>query len=252
MNSYLQFDKTILHDNKLTCQERMVYAIICSYETIKGFKTSKGLIAKEIGKGYKTTQKILSRLRELGLVSLKKIREGSKYIYYYVSKAFESKLEVKEVKEEIKEVKETVVAPKDSDNNTPLEGQVHISEFVEGEILEVEKEATKEGLNADLGTIREAIEIADNYDKKITNRTKFILGTIRNLLTNKKTSKANPNFKKQKSLTCHNFSQREYDWESLESELLGYGLEDSVTELENVETNNDIPQLPSFIGSALK
>ncbi|WP_415293145.1 helix-turn-helix domain-containing protein (plasmid) [Clostridium perfringens] len=252
MNSYLQFDKTILHDNTLTCQERMVYAIICSYETIKGFKTSKGLIAKEIGKGYKTTQKILSRLRELGLVSLKKIREGSKYIYYYVSKAFESKLEVKEVKEEIKEVKETVVAPKDSDGNAPINGQVHINEFVEGEILEVEKEATKEGLNADLGTIREAIEVADNYDKKITNRTKFILGTIRNLLTNKKTNKANPNFKKQKSLTCHNFSQREYDWESLESELLGYGLEDSVTELENVETNNDIPQLPSFIGSALK
>ena len=248
MNSYLQFDKTILHDNTLTCQERMVYAIICSYETIKGFKTSKGLIAKEIGKGYKTTQKILSRLRELGLVSLKKIREGSKYIYYYISKAFESKIEAQEeVKEEVKKE----VAPKDSDNNTPLEGQVHISEFVEGEVLEVEKEATKEGLNADLEVIRKAIEVANNYDKKITNRTKFILGTIRNLLTNKKTSKSNPNFKKQKSLTCHNFSQREYDWDSLENELLGYGLNDSVSELENVEVNKDIPQLPSFIGSAL-
>ncbi|PWW83892.1 hypothetical protein CYK87_12105 [Clostridium perfringens] len=122
---------------------------------------------------------------------------------------------------------------------------MHISEFVEGEILEVEKEATKEGLNADLGIIREAIEVANNYDKKINNRTKFILGTIRNLLTNTKTNKANQNFKKQKSLNCHNFSEREYDWEYLECELLGYGLNDSVNELDSV------PQLPSFIGSSL-
>lgn len=172
--------------------------------------------------------------------------ERVSWIFFYYSLVEQNEVKKEQQKEEApkKEAKKEV-APKDSDNNTPLEGQVHISEFVEGEILEVEKEATKEGLNVDLETIREAIEIADNYDKKVTNRTKFILGTIRNLISNKKTSKANPNFKKSKKLSCHNFSQREYDWESLECELLGYGLGDSVNELDRV------PQLPSFIGSSL-
>ena len=250
LKGFTIIDNSIIHDKSLKSNEKEIFNIIRSMETIPNFRVSKGLISKEIQRSYRTTQNILSSLREKGLVILRKVREGKKWIYYYVTKFFEEAQEEapkKETKKEVapkKEVKEEVVA-KDSDNNEPIQGQIHISEFVEGEVLEVEKEATKEGLNADLEVIRKAIEVADNYDKKITNRTKFILGTIRNLLTNKKTSKSNPNFKKQKSLSCHNFSQREYDWDSLENELLGYGLNDSVNELDSV------PQLPSFIGSDL-
>lgn len=242
---FTKIDNSIITSEILSNNAKLIYMQIKYYSTIPNFKLCKITLKKVCNLGEKLFLKAIKELKSLGIIEQRNDRKGKLNFFYY-SLVEQNEVKKEQQKEEApkKEAKKEV-APKDSDNNTPLEGQVHISEFVEGEILEVEKEATKEGLNVDLETIREAIEIADNYDKKVTNRTKFILGTIRNLISNKKTSKANPNFKKSKKLSCHNFSQREYDWESLECELLGYGLEDSVNELDRV------PQLPSFIGSSL-
>ncbi|EPB8146243.1 hypothetical protein ACOT5C_10580 [Clostridium perfringens] len=242
---FTKIDNSIITSEILSNNSKLIYMQIKYYSTIPNFKLCKITLKKVCNLGEKLFLKAIKELKTLGIIEQRNDRKGKQNFFYYAL-VEQNEVKKEQQKEEApkKEAKKEV-APKDSDNNTPLEGQMHISEFVEGEILEVEKEATKEGLNADLGIIREAIEVANNYDKKINNRTKFILGTIRNLLTNTKTNKANQNFKKQKSLNCHNFSEREYDWESLECELLGYGLNDRVNELDSV------PQLPSFIGSSL-
>ena len=236
-------DNSIIHDKNLKCNEKEVFNIIRSLETIPNFKTSKGLISKEIQKSYRTTQNILSSLREKGLVFLKRVRDGKRWVYYYVTKFFE---EVEEAPKKVaKKVAKKEVAPK---VETQLDGQIELEEAMESvkndDIDTIANKCIDEGLNATREQMEEALQITNEKSPK--NPIAYTLGVLRNMVQNRK-SNVNQGFKK--SLSHMNFSQREYDnWNELEEALLyGVDMEDSVS----VETNNDIPQLPSFIGSNL-
>ena len=108
------------------------------------------------------------------------------------------------------------------------------------DIENIANKCVEEGINATREQMEEALNITNEKSPK--NPIAYTLGVLKNMVQNRK-SNVNQGFKK--SLSHMNFSQREYDWNELENELLGYGLEDSVNELDSV------PQLPSFIGSSL-
>ncbi|MGU8731789.1 hypothetical protein ACV3SI_09715 [Clostridium perfringens] len=236
---FTKVDNSIITSEMLSNNAKLIYIQIKYYSTIPNFKLCKITLKKVCNLGEKLFLKAIKELKSLGLVEQRNDRKGKQNFFYY---ALVEQNEVK--KEQPKKVDEYK-------DNEILEGQIEIDEAMESvkndDIDTISTKCVEEGLNVSKEEIEKALNITNEKSPK--NPIAYTLGVLRNMINNRK-SNINQGFKK--SLSHMNFSQREYDWESLESELLGYGLEDSVTELENVETNNDIPQLPSFIGSALK
>ncbi|MDM0545866.1 hypothetical protein QTG99_10745 [Clostridium perfringens] len=229
---FTKVDNSIITSEMLSNNAKLIYIQIKYYSTIPNFKLCKITLKKVCNLGEKLFLKAIKELKSLGLVEQRNDRKGKQNFFYY---ALVEQNEVK--KEQPKKVDEYK-------DNEILEGQIEIDEAMESvkndDIENIANKCVEEGINATREQMEEALNITNEKSPK--NPIAYTLGVLRNMVQNRK-SNTNQGFKK--GLACHNFSQREYDWESLESELLGYGLEDSVNELDSV------PQLPSFIGSSL-
>lgn len=112
-----------------------------------------------------------------------------------------------------------VEAPKDSNGNTPIKGQVHFTEVALEEASEVEvKTDVKKVMEATDCTIEKAEEVLEyavtcNKNNPIGFAIKAIEGNWK--LENKETNGINPR-------SFNNFEGRKYDYDKLESMLLGY------------------------------
>ncbi|MDK0953142.1 hypothetical protein P5F47_06250 [Clostridium perfringens] len=237
---FTKIDNSIITSEILSNNAKLIYMQIKYYSTIPNFKICKITLKRVSNLGEKLFLKAIKELKTLGIIEQRNDRKGKQNFFYYAL------VEQNEVKEEApkkvtKKVAKKEVAPK---VENVIDGQIEIEEAMESvkndDIDTIANKCIDEGLNATREQMEEALQITDAKSPK--NPIAYTLGVLRNMVQNKK-SNVNQGFKK--GLTCHNFSQREYDWNELENELLGYGLEDSVNELDSV------PQLPSFIGSNL-
>lgn len=231
---FTKIDNSIITSEILSNNAKLIYMQIKYYSTIPNFKLCKITLKKVCNLGEKLFLKAIKELKSLGIIEQRNDRKGKQNFFYY------SLVEQNEVKKETKKE----VAPKKEE---VLNGQIELEEAMESvkndDIDTIANKCVDEGINATREQMEEALNITNAKSPK--NPIAYTLGVLRNVIQNRK-SNVNQGFKK--SLSHMNFSQREYDWSQLEEALLyGVDMEDSV----NVESNNDIPQLPSFIGSAL-
>lgn len=229
---FTKIDNSIITSEILSNNAKLIYMQIKYYSTIPNFKLCKITLKKVCNLGEKLFLKAIKELKTLGIIEQRNDRKGKQNFFYY---ALVEQNKVK--KEQSKKVEEYK-------DNEILEGQIEIDEAMESvkndDIENIANKCVEEGINATREQMEEALNITNAKSPK--NAIAYTLGVLRNMVQNRK-SNVNQGFKK--SLSHMNFSQREYDWNELENELLGYGLEDSVNELDSV------PQLPSFIGSSL-
>ena len=115
---------------------------------------------------------------------------------------------------EEKSVEGGIEAPKDSNGNTPIKGQVHFTEIDSKKDSEV-KEKIIEVTGCTIEKAEEVLEYAVNCSKN--NPIGFAIKAIEGKwkLENKETNGVNPR-------SFNNFKGREYDYDKLESMLLGY------------------------------
>lgn len=229
---FTKIDNSIITSEILSNNAKLIYMQIKYYSTIPNFKLCKITLKKVCNLGEKLFLKAIKELKTLGIIEQRNDRKGKQNVFYY---ALVEQNKVK--KEQPKKVEEYK-------DNEILEGQIEIDEAMESvkndDIENIANKCVEEGLNVSKAEIEKALNITNEKSPK--NPIAYTLGVLRNMINNRK-SNVNQGFKK--SLSHMNFSQREYNWESLENELLGYGLNDSVNELDSV------PQIPSFIGSSL-
>ncbi|EOU1613949.1 hypothetical protein VB566_06205 [Clostridium perfringens] len=237
---FTKIDNSIITSEILSNNAKLIYMQIKYYSTIPNFKLCKITLKRVSNLGEKLFLKAIKELKTLGIIEQRNDRKGKQNFFYYAL------VEQNEVKEEApkkvtKKVAKKEVAPK---VENVIDGQIEIDEAMESvkndDIENIANKCVEEGLNVSKVEIEKALNITNEKSPK--NPIAYTLGVLRNMINNRK-SNVNQGFKK--SLSHMNFSQREYNWESLENELLGYGLNDSVNELDSV------PQLPSFIGSSL-
>lgn len=241
MINFTKIYNPIIDDFSLSDKAFRIYSIIAQFQSLEGFKVYKGFLAKKVNYSVKTLERVIRELKEKGLVILNRIRKGKSWEYFYSLNNGEVKEEAPKQEAPKKVAPKKEVAPK---VETQLDGQIELEEAMESvkndDIENIANKCVEEGINATREQMEEALNITNAKSPK--NAIAYTLGVLRNMVQNRK-SNVNQGFKK--SLSHMNFSQREYDWNELENELLGYGLEDSVNELDSV------PQLPSFIGSSL-
>ena len=120
---------------------------------------------------------------------------------------------------EEKSVEGGIEAPKDSNGNTPIKGQVHFTEIDSKKDSEVKEKSEVEKIievtGCTIEKAEEVLEYAVNCSKN--NPIGFAIKAIEGnwYLKNKETNGVNPR-------SFNNFKGREYDYDKLESMLLGY------------------------------
>ena len=120
---------------------------------------------------------------------------------------------------EEKSVEGGIEAPKDSNGNTPIKGQVHFTEIDSKKDSEVKEKSEVEKIievtGCTIEKAEEVLEYAVNCSKN--NPIGFAIKAIEGKwkLENKETNGVNPR-------SFNNFKGREYDYDKLESMLLGY------------------------------
>lgn len=251
IKGFTKAENSILFNSKLTNNSKLIYLQIKYYSTIPNFKLSKVVILKDSGLSVNTFNKVIKELKEAGLVKQVTERNGKSNFYYYtlVNKTEETKVETKETKPKKKADKLLV-----DDNNKVLDGQIHIYELLEEEIeVKDESEKTEQKEWSDYRELKteevliertgEPIERVIHAMKYAFNRGakelySYALRTIQNDWDNYYTKQSvQKHYQIKKKVREANFTQRDYDFDSLESKLLGW---------DNKEIN--IPQLPSLVG----
>lgn len=120
---------------------------------------------------------------------------------------------------EEKSVEGGIEAPKDSNGNTPIKGKVHFTEIDSKKDSEVKEKSEVEKIievtGCTIEKAEEVLEYAVNCSKN--NPIGFAIKAIEGKwkLENKETNGVNPR-------SFNNFKGREYDYDKLESMLLGY------------------------------
>ena len=120
---------------------------------------------------------------------------------------------------EEKSVEGGIEVPKDSNGNTPIKGQVHFTEIDSKKDSEVKEKSEVEKIievtGCTIEKAEEVLEYAVNCSKN--NPIGFAIKAIEGKwkLENKETNGVNPR-------SFNNFKGREYDYDKLESMLLGY------------------------------
>ena len=209
---FLKLAECLITDKKINSNELRVYAYLinlfnkekgCSYPAIE-------TIAKDINLSDRTVKNCIAKLVKLEYMSIEKKKsvKGN----YNTYKNFRFMVSDKEQKK---------IAPKvgvDSNGNEPLPNQVTIEEALEeakSKELTLEEELAKE-TSAPIEEVKEAVEYAkDNNARDIKAYVKKCLENNWHKSKITKSNGINP-FK------FNNFEPREYDYESLEAQLLGH------------------------------
>lgn len=84
MNGFTKLDNSILFNNSLSAQAKILYAQFYHYSTIPNFVIRKSTMMKASGMKKNTFEKYMRELKVFGLISLKETRIGNKYEYEYI------------------------------------------------------------------------------------------------------------------------------------------------------------------------
>lgn len=208
---YLKFRNAIKKDNNLTLEESYMMELIFDY-----YNTSFGYAYP----GYETLMSDLKTKRKAKVSKLLKalVKKG----YILITKAGK--------KNTYKLLKYLFLNnPVDSDGKPPLDGQIHYTEITEEENKIIELGFTHKQAKSLLQVAKDKVDKivkAFNYatEKGADNLYSYTLWAINNISKIKNTFKPvgeengwNPKTK------FDNFPGREYDWDSLEKALLGWG-----------------------------
>lgn len=250
IKGFTKADNSILFNTNLSNNAKLIYLQIKYYSSIPNFKLSKFVILKDSSLSVNTFNKVIKELKEAGLVKQVTERNGKSNIYWYTLVEFK----VEKEKIEIKNKKKIDTKKSNSDdNNEVLEGQLHIDAVIESNYAE--KIENKENMidleqkedNEEVRLMKTTGEPMDRVIHAIKYALKrqakdlysYALRTIQNDWDSYYYKK---NIQKQyqynKNIREANFTQREYDFNSLESKLLGWGNEIVVK----------VPELPSCVG----
>ena len=209
---FLKLAECLITDKNITSNELRVYAYLinlfnkekgCSYPSVE-------TIAKDINLSDRTVKNCIAKLVKLEYMSIEKKKsvKGN----YNTYKNFKFIVPDKEEKKISRKIRV------DSNGNTPLDGQVSVEERLkeaESKELTLEEELAKE-TSAPIEEVKEAVEYAkDNNARDIKAYVKKCLENNWHKSKITKSNGINP-FK------FNNFEPREYDYESLEAQLLGH------------------------------
>ncbi|WP_373205260.1 hypothetical protein [Clostridium tertium] len=82
-SGHTKADNTILFDNSISSQARILYFQFKHFSTIPNFVIRKTTMIKVSGLKGNTFDKYLKELKDLGLIFVNRVRVGNKYEYYY-------------------------------------------------------------------------------------------------------------------------------------------------------------------------
>lgn len=82
-SGHTKADNTILFDNSISSQARILYFQFKHFSTIPNFVIRKATMIKVSGLKGNTFDKYLKELKDLGLIFVNRVRVGNKYEYYY-------------------------------------------------------------------------------------------------------------------------------------------------------------------------
>ncbi|EDT27329.1 hypothetical protein OQL12_002497 [Clostridium perfringens] len=250
IKGFTKADNSILFNTNLSNNAKLIYLQIKYYSSIPNFKLSKFVILKDSGLSVNTFNKVIKELKEAGLVKQVTERNGKSNIYWYTLAEFK----VEKEKIEIKNKKKINTKKSNSDdNNEVLEGQLHIDDVIgsnyaekienKENMIDLEKKEDNEEVRL-MKTTGEPMDRVIHAIKYALKRQakdlySYALRSIQNDWDNYYSKKkVQKNYQNKKNIREANFTQREYDFNSLESKLLGWDNEIVVK----------VPELPSCVG----
>ena len=84
MNGFTKLDNSILFNNAISANAKILYAQFYHYSTIPNFVIRKSTVMKASGMKKNTFEKYMRELKVFGLIGLKETRIGNKYEYEYI------------------------------------------------------------------------------------------------------------------------------------------------------------------------
>ena len=207
---YLKFRNAIKKDTNLNLEEAYMLELIYDYYNTSigyaypGYET---LMADLKTKRKAKVSKLLKALVKKGYILITKV--GKKNTYKLLKYLFLNQ-------------------PVDSNRKPPLDGQIHYTEFTEGENKIIELGFTHKQAKSLLQVAKDKVDKivnAFNYASKngADNLYGYTLWAINNITKIKNTFKPVDSDEGWKPKTrFDNFEPREYDWDSLEKKLLGW------------------------------
>lgn len=112
-SGHTKADNTILFDNSISSQARILYFQFKHFSTIPNFVIRKAIMIKVSGLKGNTFDKYLKELKELGLIFVNRVRVGNKYEYYYT-------LEEKKQEAPVGEEKQTKITTESLDSSQSI------------------------------------------------------------------------------------------------------------------------------------
>lgn len=224
---YLKFRNAIKKDTNLNLEESYLLETLFDYYNIQlgyAFPPYELLMEDLKTKRRAKISKILKSLVKKGYISIKK--KGKKNTYYLLKYLFLSKSKSK--------VKQKEYAPVDSNGYIPVDGQIHVEDFLNTKEQQEVSEIT--GFNEKQSA--ELLQVASNRVEKIIqafeyskSKGKAVFAYVRwciknleasNLIIKKDTIKSKNKF--------NNFEPRQYNYDKLEKMMLGWDNETSLVE----------------------
>lgn len=245
--NFTMINNSIL-DAGLSLEAIGLYVQIQRHATKTNWQIKRDFFKKVSGLGEVAFRRVWKELIDKGFLNrvIERIKGKFNYVFTLVTGEKEAN---KKADKDTKSNKKTL--PKDSDGEVPLKNQIHVGELLVEKVQETKPETVENENNIEEKLInetesnRERVVSAINYakDKGAKNVYFYALKTIENnwdkygvTLSHIKSNKVNN----------ANFTQREYDYDQLESELLGYSLEDECNDYTH------IPALPDCIGTNIE
>ena len=225
---YLQFRNAIKKDANINLEESYLLEVLFDYYNIDcgyAFPSYEVLMEDLKTKRRAKISKILKSLVKKGYISIKK--NGKKNTYYLLKYLFLNKSKSK--------VKQKDHAPVDSNGCIPVDGQIHVEDFLntkeQQEVIEItkfnEKQAAEllKAASNNLEKIVQAFEYAKSKGKAVFA---YVRWCIKNLdVSELIIKKKKDNIKADK---FNNFEPRQYDYNKLEKMMLGWDNETSLKE----------------------
>ena len=225
---YLQFRNAIKKDKNLNLEEAYLLEVLFDYYNVQlgyAFPSYEVLMEDLKTKRRAKISKILKSLAKKGYISIKK--NGKKNTYYILKYLFLSKSKSK--------VKQKDHAPVDSNGYIPVDGQIHVEDFLntkeQQEVIEItkfnEKQAAEllKAASNNLEKIVQAFEYAKSKGKAVFAYVRWCIKNldVSELIIKKKKDTV-------KADKFNNFEPRQYDYNKLEKMMLGWDNETSLKE----------------------
>lgn len=112
-SGHTKADNTILFDNSISSQARILYFQFKYFSTIPNFVIKKAIMIKASGLKGNTFDKYLKELKDLHLIFVNRVRVGNKYEYYYT-------LEEQKQQSQVSEKKQTKIITESLDSSQSI------------------------------------------------------------------------------------------------------------------------------------